>query len=71
MQIEFQNCSLEIGYIGTPDQIMIAMIRDACQVAADAIIDFARRGIAVLAEAFERIAEMMRAWLVEEEVRRG
>jgi len=52
MQIEFQNCSLEMGYIGTPDQIMIAMIRDACQVAADAIIDFARWGIAVLAEAF-------------------
>ena len=71
MQIEFRNCSLEIGYIGTSDQIMIAMIRDACQVAADAIIDFTRRFVSLLEEAFERGAEKMRAWLAEEEVRRG
>lgn len=66
MQIEFRNCSLEIGYIGTPDEIMMAMLRDACQTAADAIIDFSRRFVTMLAEAFERGAKNLRAWLAED-----
>jgi hypothetical protein len=54
MLIEFRNCSLEIGYIGTPDQIMMAILRDACQVAGHAMMDFARRYMDLLADAFER-----------------
>lgn len=63
--VKFQGCDLKIGYIGTPDQIMMAMIQDACQTAVDAIIDFGRRIVAMLAEAFERGAKNMRAWLAE------
>jgi hypothetical protein len=40
MQIEFQNCSLKIGYIGTPDEILKATILDACQKAGDAVLDY-------------------------------
>lgn len=70
MQIEFQNCSLEIGYIGTPDDIMMAVLVDAFLRAADAIMDFARRFAGLLADAFEEVAENLRAWSMKE-VRRG
>ena len=37
MQIDFQNCSLEIGYIGTPTEIFAEMMYDFGEKVVDAI----------------------------------
>lgn len=37
MQIEFQNCSLKIGYIGTPTEIFAEMMYDIGEKVVDAI----------------------------------
>jgi hypothetical protein len=59
--VEFENCSLEIGYIGTRENVDI---RAAVDVAFSAVVDFARVLRETLAAAFENVAEVFQSFAI-------
>jgi len=59
--VEFENCSLEIGYIGTRENVDI---RAAVDVAFSAAMDFSIVLREMLADAFENVAKAFQSFAI-------
>lgn len=59
MIVELQGCSLEIGHIGTREEIDWQIRQELMQAAIDAFMDLGRRIFNAIAEAAIRVGQVL------------